>query len=415
MQRMIHIEVTGNRARASSRELGTQGEVAAVTVALVFDEGWNGLAKRLLWRAADGASTGYTLLSQPDDSGVYTAAVPALPLSAAGKASLTVEGVLTSGSEVERRVRSAMLTFRVEPNDLEANSPAQAVDASVAEQLASEIEGKASASHTHTPSDVSDFAHTRAQSDVAGLPDALDAKAELVLFLNYIQDETPTNYDEKEYWFAPTDCRLYFSSYTAGTGYSWNDVTEEKLKPSTMFITGSGKLYWCPGDDIYEAKAAVVSHTHTMSDVTGLGPALAGKAASSHKHKKADITDFAHTHVFDAGDVACTVDDSPTTVAAALDSLFLEVEADRVGEYTGTLASSGWSGSEAPFTQSVSCSAVDPYSHALVNIAASATDAQYEAGCAACLRFSCGSGMINAKAYGVKPSVDVPLKIGVMR
>ncbi len=292
MQRIIYIEVAGNRARASSRELGTQGEVAAVTVALAFDEGWNGLAKRLLWRSASGASTGYTLLSEPDGSGVYTAAVPALPLSEAGKASLTVEGVATSGTEVERRVRSAVIAFRVEPNDLEANSPAQAVDASVAEQLAAAIEGKASASHTHARSDVSDFAHT---------------------------------------------------------------------------------------------------------------------------HTKAEITDFAHTHEFDAGDVVYTEGGSPTTVEEALDALFFAVESEPVGEYTATLSAEDWSGAEAPFTQTVSCAAVSVDSHVLVGVAGYATDAQYEAGCAACLRFLCGSGAIIAKAYGVRPSADVPIKIGVIR
>ena len=35
--------------------------------------------------------------------------------------------------------------------------------------------------------------------------------------------------------------------------------------------------------------------------------------------------------------------------------------------------------------------------------------------CAACLRFLCAGGAIIAKAYGVRPSADVPIKIGVIR
>jgi hypothetical protein len=38
------------------------------------------------------------------------------------------------------------------------------------------------------------------------------------------------------------------------------------------------------------------AHTHPESEVTNLVSDLAGKAATSHTHVKADITDFAHTH-----------------------------------------------------------------------------------------------------------------------
>jgi hypothetical protein len=40
-----------------------------------------------------------------------------------------------------------------------------------------------------------------------------------------------------------------------------------------------------------------ITHTHTISNVTGLQTALDGKASTSHTHLKADITDFAHTHL----------------------------------------------------------------------------------------------------------------------
>ena len=54
MQRIIHINVTANRARVSASSLGTQGEVAVTTLFLTFDASWDGLTKRLLWRTADG-------------------------------------------------------------------------------------------------------------------------------------------------------------------------------------------------------------------------------------------------------------------------------------------------------------------------------------------------------------------------
>lgn len=325
MQRIIHIEVAGNRARSSSRELGTQGEVAAVTVSLVFDGSWDGLAKRLLWRSASGGSTGYTLLTGPDADGAYAAAVPALPLSEAGRASLTVEGVVVSGGEVVRRARSAQLSFRVEPNDLEANSAAQAVDATVAEQLASAIEGRAAASHTHTKSEVSDFAHVHAQSDVEGLSAALSGKA-------------------------------------------------------------------------------AAAHAHTRSDVTDF----------AHTHARAEITDFAHTHAVDAADVTYARNGLQIGVKNALDAVIDYAASGRVNVYCVTLAASGWSGASAPFAQTLNHPMIRANSAALVSVDPSATDAQFDAACAACMRFATAEGALAVKAYGAKPAADIPLEIGVI-
>ena len=349
MQRIIHIEVAGNRARASSRELGTQGEVAASSVALVFDGSWNGLAKRLLWRSAGGSSTGYTLLSGPDADGVYTAAVPALPLSEAGRASLTVEGVIASGGSVERRARSVMLTFRVEPNDLETNSAAQAVDATVAEQLASAIEGKAAASHTHTKSDVTDFAHTHAQSDVTGLASALSGKA------------------------------------AASHTHTKSDVTDFAHTHAKSQITD-------------------FAHTHTKSQITDF----------AHTHTKSEITDFAHTHAVDAADVSYTKNGVSVGVKNALDAALDYAGSGRVNEYSATLSSISWSGVSAPYSQSVSNPMIYADSAVLVAVAPTASDAQFEAACAACLRFTVSAGTLSVKAYGVKPETNIPLKIGVI-
>ncbi|MBQ6552428.1 MAG: hypothetical protein IJL83_02260 [Clostridia bacterium] len=154
---------------------------------------------------------------------------------------------------------------------------------------------------------------------------AIDAseKAEVILPIDYIQDEMPTNYDENEYWFAPSEGKLYFSTYTDGSGYAWNDVTDAKLKMGNIYVTGNGQIYWCPYDDLWEAKAVPVTHTHTVSQITdftsgitrkadkvsgavsghlaGLnsngnltdsGKAIADFAAASHTHTVSQITDF---------------------------------------------------------------------------------------------------------------------------
>ena len=340
MQRIINIEVAGNRARASARELGTQGEVAAVTVALVFDESWDGLAKRLLWRSASGSATGYTLLDSPDADGVYSVAVPALPLSEAGVATLTVEGVVTSGDEVERRARSVLLRFRVEPNDLNSDSPAQAIDATVAEQLASALGGKASVSHTHTKSDIADFSHTHVKANISD-------------FSHTHPKSDITN-------FSHTHVKANISDF---------------------------------------------SHTHPKSDIVNF----------SHTHTKSEITDFEHTHEVDADAVNYNEDGVDISVATALDSLFELADEPALREYTVSFAAANWSGASAPYTQSVTCSAVNSGTRAVVSVADSATAAQYEAACEACLRFAFGYRSVTATAYGTKPSAALPIKIGVIK
>jgi len=371
MQRIIYIDVAGNRARVSARELGTQGEVAATALALTFDASWDGLAKRLLWRSASGAESAYTLLSPPDAAGVYSAAVPALPLSEAGAATLSVEGVETSGGEVARRARSVVLRFRVEPNALDADSEAEAVDASVAEQLASAIEGKAAANHTHAKSAISDFAHTHTKSDV--------------------------------------------------TDFAHSHEQSEVAGLSSAL---AGK--------------AAASHSHAQSDVSGLASALAGKAASSHTHTKSAISDFAHTHTkSDVSDFSHThtkseitdfahthevaasgvsYDRSGTaTVKAALDSLFDLADDPATTEYSVSFAAADWSGDSAPYTQTVTCAAVGSGTRAMLTVSGAATAEQFAAACEACLRFSFGTRSVTATAYGVKPTVALPIKIGVIK
>ena len=84
-------------------------------------------------------------------------------------------------------------------------------------------------------------------------------------------------------------------------------------------------------------------------------------------------------------------------------------------EYTVSFDEDDWVGASAPYTQSVACSAVNSNTRAVVGVADSASAAQYQAACEACLRFSFGSHTVTATAYGVMPSVALPVKIGVIK
>ena len=99
---------------------------------------------------------------------------------------------------------------------------------------------------------------------------------------------------------------------------------------------------------------------------------------------------------------------------AALDAVLDYAGSSRVKDYSVTLSANGWDDYETPYTQSISHPMINADSAVLVAVASSATDAQFEAACAACLRFDSLAGALYARAYGTLPEVDIPLKIGVI-
>lgn len=76
------------------------------------------------------------------------------------------------------------------------------------------------------------------------------------------------------------------------------------------------------------------------------------------------------------------------------------------------LTAAGWSGSEAPYTQTVAVSGVTADSNGTVGVSESATDAQYQSAMIAMLRKTAqADGSITVKAYGEKPTVNIPITV----
>lgn len=77
-----------------------------------------------------------------------------------------------------------------------------------------------------------------------------------------------------------------------------------------------------------------------------------------------------------------------------------------------TLAAAGWTGTAAPYTQTVTATGVTASSNGTVGIADNATDAQWLAAAKAQIRKSAqAANSLTVKAYGEKPTVDIPCSV----
>lgn len=125
------------------------------------------------------------------------------------------------------------------------------------------------------------LAHTHAIADTAGLQPTLDGKA-AVVHAHPIADVTGLQpaLDSKA---------LAARVVTAGAGLTGGgDLTADRTLTVT-FGTVTGTV--CQGNDVRLSDSRTpLAHAHPISDVTGLQPALDGKAATAHTHAIADTT-----------------------------------------------------------------------------------------------------------------------------
>lgn len=101
--------------------------------------------------------------------------------------------------------------------------------------------------------------------------------------------------------------------------------------------------------------------------------------------------------------------DSSTKIAstAYVKSQFLSVNF--------TLLSTGWTGSAAPYTYTITVSGVTATNQGSVGLADSATDEQYNAATAAMIRkYAQDANSLSFKCYGDKPTVNIPCTVMIV-
>lgn len=140
-------------------------------------------------------------------------------------------------------------------------------------------------------------------------------------------------------------------------------------------------------------------HTHEIADVIGLSDELTSRAP---------LESPVLTGVPSAPTAAVdTNSDQLATTKFVHDTIAVDVIA-------AALTAVGWTGTTPPYTQTVAVGAVAIESGGSVYVAESATDEQYTAALGAQLRKTAqADGSITVKAYGDKPSVDIPITVEV--
>ncbi len=93
----------------------------------------------------------------------------------------------------------------------------------------------------------------------------------------------------------------------------------------------------------------------------------------------------------------------------------VSTKAVQANDITAMLAAASWTGTEAPYTQTVAASGVTAASKIFVGLADTATDAQYTAALGALLRATAqGVDSVTITAIGALPETDIPVLIRIV-
>ena len=141
MDRIIEVRVCGSHLLCDSAAAGVQGEANAAALRIAFDEGWDGLAKTVVWWDAKGENETRRILTADlledisADRRVYLTAIPGEAMTAAGKCRFAIDGYIAG-----KRQRSVYGQLVVRPAGGSGDSAVEEPTPSQAEQLQTQID-----------------------------------------------------------------------------------------------------------------------------------------------------------------------------------------------------------------------------------------------------------------------------------
>jgi hypothetical protein len=235
------------------------------------------------------------------------------------------------------------------------------------------LDGKAAASHTHTLSQVTD-AGTSASKNVPSSGNAASTEVVMGNDTRLTDSRTPASHAHGN----------ITNAGAIGSTASLPLITGASgVITVGSFGTSSGTF--CQGNDSRLSDARTpVSHTHAISEVTGLQTALDGKASTSHTHAIGDVTGLqtaldgkassSHTHLLaaitDAGTAASK--NFPASGDAAAGEVVLGNDSRLTDSRTPTAHNQAWSTiTSTPTTLAgygISDAAASSHSHAISDV-----------------------------------------------
>lgn len=143
MNRKISLSIEDIYIKYAGEAFGATGSHNALTLRMIFGSAWDGTAKTAYFTDALGsASVSIVLGLDKLVGGAYEIDVPSEALKYAGKATVTIKGVLTSGDTTTKAITTAAGHFRVLDSELpESAGNAGTITPSDKEQLQAEIAG----------------------------------------------------------------------------------------------------------------------------------------------------------------------------------------------------------------------------------------------------------------------------------
>lgn len=197
--------------------------------------------------------------------------------------------------------------------------------------------------------------------------------------------------------------KSYVAAQIASLASSAADAISEHADNGDIHVTSQDKSTWNGKADASHGTHVSFSSTKPVMDGTASVGTSGNCARSDHRHPS-DTSKLSTSGGTISGNLNVTGNYQHKGVTMG------------VFQYSATLTASKWSGTKAPYVQTVTVSGVTASDNGIVGLANSVTDEQYQAAISGLLiKTAQAANSLTIKAYGVKPEVDIPILVSVER
>lgn len=358
MDRIIEVKVGGNYIRKDKKTAGVRGEYEVAILRIEFDESWDEYEKSITFWDARGLRPVFRELdatrleNHAQSKRVFLVPIPEEPMAVAGDMTFVIDGIVEGKKQ---RSMSDKLEVKDAPMSGDAVPPVEP-----------------------TPSDVEQMRLELARINDSIL-EAVDAKEDILNMT--VSSETLT----------PDEVAFVIRSDHDGVPHLLFGIPKGDTGNSGVYI-GSSE----PTDPAVNVWIAPDGEETVLIGESAYEIAL----ADGFEGTEEEWLESLH------GDDYVLTDSDIEEIADLVE--------EHTSEITVILTASGWEGTAAPYMQTVNVDGMAADTQGTVFVSELATDEQYNAAMYAMLRKTAqGTNSITLKAYGEKPTIDIPLTVRI--